>query len=351
MKRSPRVSAAVSAGIVLLIPLSACTSTADRVEPGNPYAEYVWPAPPDEARIGLTQIIRGRIDVEAGSGWSRALFGASPHGPYDYLKKPFAVAFDSQGRILVSDSVKGVVIRFDRQGRRMDVFGSRGATQLKTPLGLDVGPEDAIFVADVGLGKVVSFDSRGKVRAAYGRRGELVNPTDAALSPDGTRLYVTDSKTHKILVFDSETAELLFSFGQPGDGEGEFAFPTSLAFDGDGNLYVVDQINARLQLMTAEGKFLRQIGDRGTTFGKFVRPKDVAVDEVGNVYVTDNAFNNLQIFDREHRLLTFVGEGGTGPGRFHGASGVAVRDREIAIVDQLGGRVQVFRYLASKSEE
>ena len=83
-------------------------------------------------------------------------------------------------------------------------------------------------------------------------------------------------------------------------------------------------------------------------FGNFVRPKDVAVDEVGFIYVTDNAFNNVQLFDVDFSLLTFVGEGGTGPGRFHGASGVAVRGDEMAVVDQLGHRPQVFRFIVPK---
>ena len=86
-------------------------------------------------------------------------------------------------------------------------------------------------------------------------------------------------------------------------------------------------------------------------FGNFVRPKDVAVDDVGFIYVTDNAFNNLQLFDADFSLLTFVGEGGDGPGRFNGASGVAVRGDTFAIVDQLGHRLQIFRFLGSKTGE
>ncbi len=317
----------------------------------DPYAEYVWPPPPDEPRIKLTEVLRGRSDVEARSRFQKILLGSSPQSPYDRLTKPFAVAFDSAGRILVTESARGAVIRFDRQGRRMDVFGTRGALQLKRPLGLHVGPDDAFYVADVGLGKVVAFAPGGKVRTVYGRRGELVNPTDAVLSPDGSRLLVADSRAHQILVFDASGAGLLESIGRPGDGEGEFAYPTSLDFGPQGRLFVVDQANARVQVFSAAGEYLGHFGSRGVDFGHFVRPKDVAVDEVGFVYVTDNAFNNLQIFSGDFRLLTFVGEGGMDPGRFHGASGIDVRGDEIAVVDQLGRRVQVFRFLVPKTAE
>ncbi len=344
----PITFALVAAVWLLVIEAEAKKNKKKRAE-DDPYAEFVWPPPPDEPRIRLTEVLRGRADVEATSRFRRILIGNSPQSPFDRLSKPFAVAFDSEGRILITESARGAVIRFDREGRRMDVFGTRGAMPLKRPLGLHVGPDDTFYVADVGIQKVVAFAPDGKIRAVYGRRGELVNPTDAVLSPDGSRLLVADSKAHRIAVFDATSAGFLESFGQPGDGEGELAFPTSLAFGPRDRLFVVDQANSRVQIFDAGGAFLDQFGSRAVGFGSFVRPKDVAVDEVGLVYVTDNAFNNVQIFDGDLRLLTFIGEGGTGPGRFHGASGVAVRGDEMAVVDQLGRRVQLFRFLVSKT--
>jgi hypothetical protein len=77
----------------------------------------------------------------------------------------------------------------------------------------------------------------------------------------------------------------------------------------------------------------------------------VAVDEVGFIYVTDFAFNNFQLFDVDFTLLTFVGEGGIGPGRFQGISGIDVQGDRIAVVDQLGHRLQIFRFLAPKTAQ
>ena len=96
------------------------------------------------------------------------------------------------------------------------------------------------------------------------------------------------------------------------------------------------------------GDYLDQFGSRGIGFGNFVRPKDIAVDEVGFVYVTDNAFNNFQLFDFDFTLLTFVGAGGRGPGQFQGASGIAVQGNQIAVVDLLGARLQLFRFVVPK---
>ncbi len=337
--------------ILVLLVLGASPAAARKgkkqKETVDPYAEFVWPPPPDTARIKLDKVIRGRRDVEPRSRFARKLLGASPRSPFDMLVKPFAVAFDNQGRILVTDSGTKALIRFDIEDRRMDVLGTRGNVRLHLPLGLHVAKDGTIYVADAGLGAVVAFDAEGKVTSVIGS-GELTNPTDAALSPDGTQLYVADSKAHQIVIFDRASGRKISTLGRPGDGDGEFAYPTSLAFGPDGGLYVVDQINSRVQMFDDEGEYLDQMGGLGVGHGNFVRPKDVAVDEVGFIYVTDNAFNNVQLFDADFTLLTFIGSGGQTPGAFHGASGVAVQGDRFAVVDQLGRRVQLFRFLVPK---
>jgi len=316
----------------------------------DPYAEYVWPPPPDEPRIKLEAVIRGRVDVEAKSNFRRKLLMSGPQSQFDWLNKPFAVDYDPQGRILVTDSGNSALLRFDREGKRMDVFGTQGRIRLSQPLGLDVSKDGTIYVADGRLNKIVAFDSDGKVIDVYGKAGDLTNPTDVAVSPGGGRLYVADSKAHQIVVFDRESGEIVNIIGKRGEGPGEFSWPTSLAFDDEANLLVVDQINSRVQRLTGDGEFIDQIGQLGVGFANFVRPKDIAVDEVGFIYVTDNAFNNVQLFDSDFTLLTFVGAGGDGPGFFHGASGVAVKDDQFAVVDQLGQRLQIFRFLVPKNQ-
>jgi streptogramin lyase len=327
--------------VFVLALLAGCAAKTTRPD----YSEYVWPLPPNQPRIQLVDIYYGRADVEAESDFQRALLGSTPD-PYYTMRKPFAAAFDLEGRLLVTDPGLAALLRFDRERRIMEVLGTKGPMTLKVPLGLATLRNGSVLVADVGLKRVVALDPEGKIRTVYGSAGELVNPTDVVASPNGRRVYVADSKAHKILVFHVETAELLFSFGGRGEGEGEFQFPTSLAFDAEGNLLVVDQLNSRVQAFTEDGEFLDQFGQLGVGFGDFVRPKDVAVDELGLIYVSDAAFNNLQLFDTDFALLTYVGSGGKEPGQFQIASGVAVRGDEFAVVDQLNARVQLFRFLA-----
>ena len=345
MRLLPHPSLRGAVALLLAGLAAGCASAPARID----FTQYVWPPPPDPPRIQLEDVVLGRADTLAKSRFQRVLLGSSPQGPYDWFKRPFAVAWDAQGRLLVTDSALGALFRFDRAARKADVLGTTGAVALRTPLGLDVGRDGRIYVADVGIRKVVAFDPDGKVRGVYGRAGELENPTDVAVSPDGLSLYVADSKAHHITIFDIGTARLLRTIGRRGQGEGEFNFPSAVAFDSSGNLLVVDQINARVQVLTAEGRYLDQFGGLGVGYANFVRPKDVAVDEAGFVYITDAAFGNVQIFDADLRLLTYVGSTGENPGQFKIASGVAVHGDRVAIVDQLGRRVQTFRYLVPKT--
>lgn len=342
----------IAAALAVAAILSSCASTGPKEDAEDRFAEYVWPPPPDEARIRLVDVIYGRANVELESRIDKVLFGASPRERFDWLRKPFAVEYDGRGRILVTDLELAGLLRFDLEARRVDVFGTTGLVTLRLPFGIGVDRErNVVYVADGARKTVVAFDETGKIVSLYGREGELLNPTDAEISPDGRELYVADSKAHKIVVFDVETAEVVRSFGRRGEGEGEFHFPTSLKFSPEGALYVVDQLNARLQVVDREGRFIDSLGGRGTGFGKFVRPKDVAIDAYGLIYVTDAAFNNVQLFDADFTLLTFVGEGGPSPGRFLNASGVAVYGDRFAVVDQLGHRLQLFRFLESRGGE
>jgi len=86
--------------------------------------------------------------------------------------------------------------------------------------------------------------------------------------------------------------------------------------DREGNLYVVDFGNFRVQMFSPGGDFLGMFGEAGDKMGDMARPKGIAVDSDGHIYVVDAAFGNFQIFNREGRILLFVGQMGHRPGQF-----------------------------------
>jgi sugar lactone lactonase YvrE len=116
----------------------------------------------------------------------------------------------------------------------------------------------------------------------------------------------------------------------------------------DDRLIVSDTLNARLQVLTADGSSLDTVGQRGLFVGNFVRPKGVAADSDGNIYAVESYFDHLLVYDRDGRLLLSIGGTGSGVGQFYLPAGVWVDDRDrIFIADMHNGRVVVLQYLGS----
>jgi len=89
---------------------------------------------------------------------------------------------------------------------------------------------------------------------------------------------------------------LLGHWGSEGDGDGQFDWPTGIAVAPDGNVYVVDAQNYRIQYFTADGSFLGKWGTRGTGDGQFEAPSFIGIAPNGNVYVSDAGLQRIQYF-------------------------------------------------------
>ncbi|MBI3743628.1 MAG: hypothetical protein HY261_05000, partial [Chloroflexi bacterium] len=85
-------------------------------------------------------------------------------------------------------------------------------------------------------------------------------------------------------------------WGSEGSGDGQFNMPSGIAVDAQGNVYVADRGNYRIQEFTSTGKFLTKWGSEGSGDGQFNSPFGVAVDGVGNVYVADFDTPGIQKF-------------------------------------------------------
>lgn len=85
------------------------------------------------------------------------------------------------------------------------------------------------------------------------------------------------------------------SYGSTGDGQ--FNRPHKIAADSNGNIYVSDTNNNRIQKFTNTGTFITKWGSAGTSEGGlFNSPFDIAADSSGNIYVADTYNNRIQVF-------------------------------------------------------
>lgn len=131
-------------------------------------------------------------------------------------------------------------------------------------------------------------------------------PSGLAVDRQGT-LFVIDAFTNQIRVFDREH-RLVATWGKGGDAPGQFRFLEAgywgdVALGPDGNLYVLDTFNHRVQVLNADGAFLRQWGERGSALGQFYAPQGIAVAGDGRVYVVDTTATRVQIFDADGTFL------------------------------------------------
>lgn len=303
-----------------------------------------WPAPPEEPRIAYVASYRGQIDVIEITLLNR-LLGV---GPTDNLLKPYSVAA-SGGKIYVSDSAKGEVAVLEPAAHGFSTLGKDGRVKLGMPMGVATAADGTVFVSDVSGKKIVVYDGRGEVKGFIGKPGDFENNVGVAFNEALDRLYVTDSKAHRVSVFNRK-GEPLFKFGGVGREDGQFYFPAGIAIDRrNGNVAVADTQNFRVQVFDKDGTFLRKFGQLGDTLGSFTRPRGVAIDSEGHIYVSDSGFDNFQIFDEQTRLMMAVGSAGTAPGMFQLPAGMYIDEQDrIYVVDQLNSRVQVFQYLSEK---
>jgi DNA-binding beta-propeller fold protein YncE len=130
-------------------------------------------------------------------------------------------------------------------------------------------------------------------------------------------------------------------------GPGDFSKPAGVAVDQDGNVYVADMLNYRIQIFDADGKFIRTFGKHGDGPGYFAMPKGVAVDCDGHIWVTDAMQNRVHLFSQEGNLLMYLGnKQGALPGTFSGLQYIFIDSKNRVFTSEVyPGRVQMFRYV------
>jgi DNA-binding beta-propeller fold protein YncE len=322
--------------------ITGCAATPDRKA-----IDLVWPLPPDPPRIKFVDIIMSSLDLGKKRSVTELLFGAEK--PMTFTK-PYGVAVGRDGKIYVTDV--GRVIVLDRENRDYSLLGvDPGTGQLRVPIGIASTNDGRIIVSDVGAARVyVYFD--GRVIAVLGKTGEFESPSGVAIDEKNGILYVVDSKKHQVKSYTLNDYKPLGAIGKRGTQDGEFNYPTNIAVDDEGKLYVVDTGNFRVQVFDALGNLVKTIGQIGDTPGSLARPKGIAIDSEGHIYVVDAAFQNFQIFNQEGQLLLFVGSAGTEPGKFLLPAGIAIDGEDrIYVVDQYPGGIQIFQYLSEVKGE
>ena len=260
------------------------------------------------------------------------------------------VAVDSQDRVYVFHRGAHPVIVFDRDGRYLSSWGD---DFVKDAHGIFINRErdgEYVYLVDRDRHVVEKCTLDGRVLLQLGTPGQpgapgqpFNRPTDVAVAPDGN-LYVTDGYGNARVHQFAPRGTLLRSWGEPGDGPGQFNLPHSVWVDTRGPaplVYVADRENHRLQIFTPEGELVRQMpGLR--------RPTDLFIDHAGYLYIAELLHRVTILGPKDEPVATLGGESSHAPGQFVAPHGVWTDSHGDLYVCEVraGQRVQKFRRVA-----
>jgi sugar lactone lactonase YvrE len=212
-----------------------------------------------------------------------------------------------------------------------------------------------LFLA--GLAGHVQAESAYKFVRQWGTHGsgpgQLYWPSGLALDRHG-RIYVTELLNDRVQRFSLD-GTFVSKWGGSGSGAGQFIHPECVAIDTSGSVYVTDSGNNRVEKFRADGQFITQWGQYGLAAGDFQHTTGIAADTVGNIYVADHPdvfllrteadtiSERVQKFTNTGTVLTQWGGIGSGPGQMNNPHGVAVdRSGHVFVCDYFNSRIQKF---------
>lgn len=337
--------------ITLYLSCSACTA------PSVVRERFVWPPPPDVARIEWLKAYSSQLDIEKTPS-QRFWTSISGDDPPRSLSKPIEVkSIPELNKFLVSDISRGAIVVFDLSGHEMRTLQiPAGAPPLQLPLSIAVDDRGSIYVLERRAAVVLVFDKTEKYQRSIRLRSlSITSPTAMIVDKQKGQMYVSDAATRKIVITDLN-GELIRTIGGFGDSDGQFNLPVAIALNSKGHLIVADSFNAVIQVFDQSGRFLRKYGRRGDAPGDFQLIKSIAVDSSDNLYVVDGRAHNISIFNEQGELLLVMGgyyasseTGKLAPGGFSVPIGIDIDSLDrIYVVDQMNTRVQVFQYFSDE---
>ena len=157
-------------------------------------------------------------------------------------------------------------------------------------------------------------------------------------------LIVVEDNNHSITIINTDSREVINSFGQYGSGQVEFQYPEGVSLTpDDGFIVVADSSNDRLQVLTVEGDFIAAVGSKGSLPLQFDGLCDVAVHHNGKLFVTELLNHRVQVLNPDLSYSHCFGSEGDKPGELNYPHGISIdQDGMVYVSDYGNNRIQKF---------
>ncbi len=273
---------------------------------------------------------------------------AGPEGA-NALTQPIGVAVTESDFVYVVDNKNELIRSYDVDGSYNFSFGtieSAEATSLAQPGRVMINPNGEVWVTDRLLRGIFVFDRNGAFLREFvpeGDASETWAPIAVAFDSVGN-VYVADigrTKEHRILKFDANGVELVrwgktVQTQRMDESPGGFYYPNGIAIAKNGDVFVSDSNNRRVQVFSADGEFKYIIPTSGT-------PRGMVIDKEQRLYVVDAFAHAVDIYDLKGKRIAGFGGNGVALGQFQYPSDVALDKRgRIFISDRENHQVQVW---------
>ena len=277
------------------------------------------------------------VSTIAGNG---AAGSTSGQGIIASFKLPQGLTVDISGNIYVADYGNGNVRKITNTGlvsdfARITVKTSNGTLNLLSPTGIATDISGNVYVADYFGGVITKINPSCNVNvlAGTGSLGAKDGPGDSATFafPTGIAVdkygyvYVADASNNKIRkISPAGIVSTLAGTNATGSTDGvnntaTFNYPRGIALDDSGNVYVADSRNYKIRKISHNG-FVSTLAGTGVSGNKdgikdsatFSSPYGVVIDKAGNIFVTDGSNNKIRMISPTGIVSTFAGTGNKG---------------------------------------
>jgi hypothetical protein len=265
------------------------------------------------------------------------------------FNRPAGVAVDRAGNVYLADSINSTIRKIAPSGIVTTLAGAAGtygsqdgtgtAAQFNSPAGLAVDGAGNVYVADTLNSTIRKVSAAGVVTTLAGTAGMAGSadgsgaaarfrfPTGVAVDSAGS-VYVADRANAIVRkIVDGAVTTLAGSAGLVGSADGagaaaRFSSPASVTVDGGGNAYVADHDNATIRKITPAGAVTTLAGTAGMTgsangtgaAARFNGPSGVMVDRAGSVYVADRDNQTIRKITFDGVVTTLAGTAGMAGG-------------------------------------